>query len=199
MIPIVIVSQSMEIPPAVDDFIMKSGQPFLHYVRPQVKYFEEYYKNKDHNIANARTAAMHQVLKTYLGAQYLFFLDADVVPPPNAIETLLAKKKRIISGWVPRRGGGWVGGQWVLPHVFQHYKEPGPGLTETHIVNLGATLVHRPLLENYIFGPGDEYCRRLEDGMVCRLADSGQFSQEMIFYNKQTLYLDGDVICQHLD
>jgi len=47
-------------------------------------------------VSVARNLCVTEFLKQ--GFDYLFFVDADTVPPPEAIKTLLASKKQIISG-----------------------------------------------------------------------------------------------------
>jgi hypothetical protein len=197
MIPIVMISDKQTLRPEVANYVNKTGNPLIFLHCPLIAFGYSLAKDKDLTIARGRTKGMRKAMNEYPEAEFLLFLDADVLPPEHAIETMLMKKKKVISAWIPRRGGGWVGGLWELPHVFAHFPGPMSGLTETHIVTLGCTLVHTSLLKNYYFGPGDRAVRRKEDGAICRISDSGQFSHEMM-QERQTLYLDGDVICDHL-
>ena len=97
---------------------------------------------------HARNAVAAQVQQSQ-DVDYLFFLDSDVVPPPDAIIRLLRHRKPIISGVYCRRSpphGVPVmqrGGQWVtdLP---QEGRDP---LIEVDVVGAGCLLIHRSVLQ----------------------------------------------------
>lgn len=82
------------------------------------------------------------------GFSYLFFLDSDVIPPPDAIIRLMRHKKPVISGLYCRRSpphgvpvmmkpvGNWI---TQLP--------PKGQLVEADVVGAGCLLIHRSVLE----------------------------------------------------
>lgn len=81
------------------------------------------------------------------GADYLFFLDSDVVPPPDAIARLIAHRKPIISGVYHRRSSphGWPvmmkGGNWVR-------KYPKGKVIEVDVVGAGCLLIETNVLKD---------------------------------------------------
>jgi hypothetical protein len=77
---------------------------------------------------------------------YIFFLDSDVVPPPDAVARLMAHNKPLVSGLYCRRSPP-VGvpvaiknGQWLTKY------RPG-SLVEVDYVGAGCMLIHRSILE----------------------------------------------------
>ncbi len=80
------------------------------------------------------------------GAEWLFFLDSDVVPPEDAVPRLIARGKPLISGIYARRSPPMSlpvmmrGGRWVE-------KYPANTLIEVDVVGAGCMLIHRSILE----------------------------------------------------
>jgi hypothetical protein len=93
---------------------------------------------------HARNSACQRLLQS--DCQYLFFLDSDVVPPPDAVLRLLSHKLPIVSGMYCRRSPPAAvpvmlnGGQWVT-------KFPPNALMEVELVGAGCLLIHRSVLE----------------------------------------------------
>jgi hypothetical protein len=81
------------------------------------------------------------------GAEWLFFLDSDVIPPPDTIHRLIAHRQPIVSGVYCRRSppaGIPVmikDGQWVA-------NPPMNTLIEVDVVGAGCLLIHRSVLQN---------------------------------------------------
>ena len=93
---------------------------------------------------HARNAACMHTLQS--GAEWLFFLDSDVIPPRDAVLRLINHRKPIISGMYCRRSPPHSvpvmikDGQWCTNFV--------PGSTiEVDVVGAGCLLMHRSLLE----------------------------------------------------
>jgi hypothetical protein len=93
----------------------------------------------------SRNSAVQAFLQS--PAQYLFFLDSDVVPPRDTVPRLMAHNLPITAGVYFRRsppygvpvmmkGGGWV------------TSLPDRGLIEVDLVGAGCLLLHRSLLES---------------------------------------------------
>lgn len=88
------------------------------------------------------TACMHAL---DLGADYMFFLDSDVVVPPDTIERLIALNMPITSGMYCRRSppeGVPVmirDGQWITEF-------PKDALLEVDLVGAGCLLIHTDVL-----------------------------------------------------
>lgn len=94
----------------------------------------------------ARNSVASQVVQNP-DIDYLFFLDSDVVPPPDAILRLLRHRKPVISGMYCRRSPphgvpvAQKNGQWVTP------PEPGKDpLMEVDVCGAGCLLIHRSVL-----------------------------------------------------
>lgn len=83
------------------------------------------------------------------GAEWLFFLDSDVAPPPDAVPRLLAWDRPVISGMYCRRSPPHAvpvmmrDDRWVTD-----IPAPGKGpLVEVELVGAGCLLIHRRVLE----------------------------------------------------
>lgn len=90
-----------------------------------------------------------------LGAEWLFFLDSDVIPPKDALVRLIAHQKPIISGVYHRRSPpegiavmlkGTVGpdGKPAVQWMTQY---PPNQVIEVDLVGAGCLLIHRSVLE----------------------------------------------------
>jgi hypothetical protein len=92
----------------------------------------------------ARNTACMRCLE--IGAENIFFLDSDVVPPHDAILRLLAHRMPVVSGMYCRRShpAGYPvmmrGGQWITQF------EPN-SMVEADVVGAGCLLIHRSVLE----------------------------------------------------
>jgi GT2 family glycosyltransferase len=84
-----------------------------------------------------------------LGWEWLFFLDDDVIPPPDAIIKLMSHKKPIVSGLYYRRYEPLApvmlrdsenGPQWI-----QEFN--APDLLEVDYVGAGCLLIHRDVIK----------------------------------------------------
>lgn len=93
--------------------------------------------------------ARNEAVRIFLGNglfQYLFFLDSDVVAPPDTIYRLLAHNQPIVSGMYCRRSPphglpvAIKNGSWVTNFV------PGSVL-DVDLVGAGCLLIHRSVLE----------------------------------------------------
>ena len=94
---------------------------------------------------HARNAGAMQALDA--GATHVFFLDSDIIPPPDAILKLLAHNQPIISGLYCRRSPP-VGvpvmqrppGQWITQY-------PANQVIDVDVVGAGCLLIRRDVLE----------------------------------------------------
>lgn len=93
---------------------------------------------------HARNAACMKALD--MGAEYLFFLDSDVVPPRDAVVRLLKHRKPIVSGMYRRRSPPVSvpvmikNGIWVTDF-------PPNQLLEVDVCGAGCLLIRRDVLE----------------------------------------------------
>lgn len=92
----------------------------------------------------ARNVAAMRALEC--GAEWLFFLDSDVVPPHDAVLRLIAHKQPIISGVYCRRSPPVAipvmikDGKWLTEF-------PANAIIEVDLVGAGCLLIHRTVLE----------------------------------------------------
>ena len=110
----------------------------------------------------ARTQAAYQCLNG--GFQWLFFLDADVIPPPSALTQLLSYRLPICSGLYHQRFPTWTGEELkYLPCIFNEGIDANNNLVRTevrdfqygqllevHYVPGGCLLVHRSVFETML-------------------------------------------------
>ncbi len=145
------------------------------------------------------TAVMHGL---NLGADYIFSLDSDVIPPPDAIHRLLARNQPIVSGMycrrspphavpVAMRNGGWM-------------TEFTPGaLEEVELVGAGCLLVRREVFERV---PPQRAGKPWYDWRVDLrdLQDMGPHLSEDFTWNHHVrshgykVYVDTSVQCLHV-
>lgn len=109
--------------------------------------------------AEARTQAAHTLLSA--AWQYLFFLDCDVLAPPDTISRLMAHRLPIVSALYHQRYPTWLGIEGAyLPCMFNERRLPDGKvekqvitefqygqLVEAQFVPAGCTLVHRSVFE----------------------------------------------------
>ena len=109
---------------------------------------------------HARNTGCQKLLE--LGWEWLFFLDDDVIPPPDAVMRLLNHKKPIVSGLYYRRYEPIVpvmlrdseyGPQWIREFN-------APELIEVDYVGAGCLLIHRDVLNS--LQPLSARCRWFE-------------------------------------
>lgn len=149
---------------------------------------------------HARNAACMRTLES--GADYLFFLDSDVIPPRDAILRLLAHQQPIISGVYCRRSPPVAipvmikDGQWVTNY-------PPNSIIEVDLVGAGCLLIHRSVLESL---PPQRPGRHWFDWRVdmAGVPDSGpHLSEDFTFchhcrQNGYKILVDTSIQCRHI-
>jgi hypothetical protein len=157
---------------------------------------------------HARNSACQAALDS--GADFLYFLDSDVVPPNDAVLRLMAHNLPIVSGVYFRRSPPLgvpvlmkrnpIGGQlsW-LSHL------PGPGLLEVDVVGAGCLLIQRQVLEKlppqrpgYRWFDWRVNLRGLGvvDEQTC-LSEDYSFNLHARAHGFQT-WVDTSIICRHI-
>lgn len=145
---------------------------------------------------HARNTAVDRTLEH--GFQWLFFLDDDVIPPPDAIHRLISRGGDIVSGLYYRRAEPIVpvmikevNGQRIWVTDFQ-----AGSLLDVDLVGAGCLLIHRRVLER-VPKPWFEWLldrpeipegqRCSEDFAFCRKAKQHGFN----------IQVDTGVVCRH--
>ena len=176
------------------------------------------------NITIHRNELREKALK--IDADYYWMLDSDVVPPKNALSSLMLQtgkkvstiasiningnfipagtvnpEKSIIGGWYPvkyTKKHEWACGKWVGDNMFYILREPQNSLIQVDMIGLGCCLVKRKVLE-WIKLTEEEVFKISTDryGRKTLAGDCVAFGN--IAYNMgYKLYMDGSVICEHL-
>lgn len=197
-VPIVIARRPGPFDSRVLRWLKQSDQPVIVHEAQRENLDQHFERNRCKNIARARNAAFRKALSEHPSAEFFLSLDDDVLPPPGAIGIMLAAAELgVISAWIPGKRAGFSGGVWVRKNTFAHFEEVRPGLTETHLVSLGCTLIYRDLVEGHEFGSGtDLFCFDL-DGQKYHAADSGAFS-EHVLNSGGRMFLSAGVVAEHL-
>lgn len=96
---------------------------------------------------HARNTAVERMME--MGFRWLFFLDDDVIPPPDVIPRLKAHGQDIVSGIYWRRQPPLLPVMLrETPQGAMHIAEWQPGaLIEADLVGAGCLLIHRRVLE----------------------------------------------------
>lgn len=151
---------------------------------------------------HARNAAAMKALE--VGASHLFFMDSDVIIPPDGVMRLLARNEPIISGLYNRRSppaGIPVmirNGQWVTDY------KPG-SIVEVDLVGSGCLLIRRDVLETMKepVRPGKQWFSWQVD-LVSLLPPGEALSEDFAFcaharrrYGYKVL-VDTSVECRHI-
>jgi GT2 family glycosyltransferase len=126
--------------------------------------------------------------------EWLLMVDADIVPPDNALFELLSHEKEIVSAPSLVRKGNEAA-PLILRREGEEYRSMHnpEGLTEVDATGTGCILVHRSVFQR-IPPPWFEFVldqngllKRGEDFEFCERARSAGFS----------IYVDCDLLCEH--
>lgn len=149
---------------------------------------------------HARSFGCQRALET--GHEYLFFLDDDVIPPPDAIYRLIRHNKDIISGLYYRRQLP------VYPVMMREVEGKGPqwitdaklgDMVEADLVGAGCLLIKRKVLE-VMNPPWFEW--KCDPFRFPKLALTDRCSEDYDFCRKARalgfkLFVDTSVQCSH--
>ena len=97
------------------------------------------------------------------GYEYVFYLDTDVIPPPNTLTRLLSHRLPIVSGLYHQKFPTWTGMDVkFLPCMFNEGRDAQGNtsrveipfqygqLVEAHFIPAGCLLVHRSVFERFL-------------------------------------------------
>lgn len=144
---------------------------------------------------SARNEAVRLFLENYY--DYLFFCDADIVPPPNVFEKLLGADKDIVSALCFSLRSDAEGVIFPFPSVYRldpdgYRPDYGKGLKEVDAIGGGAFLVKRKVFEQlpepFAFTYRRGVCEFSEDFVFSRKAKEAGFS----------LWCDFTCRCKHI-
>lgn len=150
------------------------------------------------NCAAARNNARIKALET--DAKWIMFLDADVVPPVNAIDHFLIQKTPVRGGWYPIKCDEprWVAGRWVADNTLYNYQQPYRlGLYPSDIMPAGCCMMDRDIVELIEFDHGtDIQFTDYTSGQRAILGECGMFGN-MLHELGEVTWMNPAVICEH--
>lgn len=146
---------------------------------------------------HARNTGCLKVLE--LDFEYLFFLDDDVIPPWNAIHTLMSHKQPIVSGVYYRRNPP------ICPVMLRETAEGrtwvtefyAPDLIDVDYVGAGCLLIHRDVLIKMGKNWFDWRCDREDIPPTERMSEDFSFCYEARKLGYK-IKVDTSVQCRHI-
>lgn len=134
-------------------FVLKMHGPPIHRHEDPVT---EKYLNCSHWRNEVRKAALET------DAKWLFFLDADVVPPRDAIMCFMRERRAVMGGWYRIHGSDcFVAGEWVGDNLFAHFRAPYGMIRQSDMAPCGCLMMRRDIAEQIEFRPGHDKQTRL--------------------------------------
>ena len=148
-------------------------------------------KNPKKRLCEARNMLIDYFLKT--DCDYLFHLEADVLPPQNVIYSLSKWDKKIVCGWYYIGQQRGEEGSYMTPCLSSD-KRPlnemdlcKEKLLKVFVGALGCCLIHRSIFENgYRFWVRDDL----------KMMDDGAFWYDM-WEKGIDVFVDTDMLCIH--
>lgn len=195
---LVVIITSGAVEPRCFESVLAQDHPsfavMVHVLKP-VEHVADCEADRFFNIARNMNAARKLALAS--DCTHFVFVDSDIVLQPDALSSLLSHRKDIIGGWYrmiqsPLR----VAGCWVADHTLYHCR-PAPSVIKVDMVGHGCMLVSRGALETLHFESGFDRVCRSEAG-DCYLGPCAAFGN-LAASKGFNLYMDGHVICGHID
>lgn len=159
----------------------------------------EWVFNANEPVDAARNNLVEFCQRTFTGWDMLFWLDADVVPPTDALDRLLAAEKSIVAGCYKLFIDGHE--MWSFKESDEWCHEPDPQGPRRPITQTGAgcLLVHREVFERlpwpwfkFVHQPMDDTGAILKTGEDCYFCDQARAAG-------YELYVDPVVRCRHFN
>lgn len=158
---------------------------------------------KDKDILDNREDARKKVLA--MEADLYLILDSDIVLPKHAISEFVKQMDsgsiKVIAGWVPGiQPEYWVGGYAVDGDKYIRIDKWQPSVTMVDVVPVGCVMVARDVLEKVQFRVWDKPLNviDLRSGSPHMLYDECCDFSAQVSQMKTPMFLDGDVVCEHL-
>lgn len=153
----------------------------------------EKYKNCSRNRETARQIALAS------DADFFFFVDSDVVVPPDALINLMRNEKEVVGGWYKIRNteNRYPAGKWVADNTYYSYQKVQPGLVKVDCLGMGCALFSRKILEQIKFESGTEWQAKMTDGRPMILGECAMVGNRLAELNCD-FYMDGNVVCDHI-
>jgi len=145
----------------------------------------------------ARNVCVREFLNT--DATHLFFLDADVAPPHNALEVLLSHNREIVSALVFTSLPDENGQVWPVPCAFRMHDGKlrpyfGRGLVEVDAIGMGCVLIRRNVFETL---EPPWFCLRYDRSRTTlSLGEDLDFCEKARAHGFR-IFVDYNLVCDH--
>lgn len=144
--------------------------------------------------------AREQALKT--DAEFFWFVDSDIVPPPTALAELVLQNKPVVGGWYRIINDRWyVAGKFLGLNVLMNWDNVQTDVVRAGFVGHGCMLVQRRVLETLRFRHGcDELAMRFdgESSGPISLGACGAWGVDCLKAGFE-MFMQGNVHCGHKD
>ncbi len=157
-------------------------------------------KNKSENITRNRNYVRPMALAS--GAEWIMWIDSDVIIPPNAISDFMKcadeKGSKLMGGWYKKiNSPDWVACRWIKPGVVRYFKEPVKGVIEADLVGIGCSMMHRSVLQKLEFRTAVEEYNKDEAGNTYYTGNCFSFCEDAKALGVRP-YLVGSIVCEHV-
>lgn len=151
------------------------------------------------NCAKNREAARKLALAS--DATRFLFVDSDVVIPPGTISELTKQPFDVIGGYYQVGGHTrYTCGRWVGDNLFLNLRAVEPSVTKVDCIGMGCAMFTRKALQDVVFEHGtDKTAKTWIDGqLVPMLLGECAALGNLLAEKGYQLYVDGNVVCEHL-
>lgn len=179
-----------------------------------VGWIAEAYRTGDYDISIIPTCgvqpvdkARNQIVDEFLESDctHLLFIDADTIPPPNAIKKMLAADKEIVSGLTPiieyniKNKDDIASGYYKKWNCVgmndKHIKEPYIGLVPIKGAGGSCIMIKRHVFET-MKRPWYRFLDQDDNGKEARIGEDIYFTAMSISAGFQP-YCDTSIVCEH--
>jgi hypothetical protein len=150
------------------------------------------------NCAENRESARKMALAH--SADQFLFVDSDIILPSNALEEFMKQSQfDVQGGWYKvRNSDRYAGGRWVKDNVFSNFKKIQKSLVLTDLVGLGCAFISRLVLEAVTIKHGTDVVAKTEAGETMIVGECGVLGDDIAKLGF-SMYMNGSVVCGHLD
>lgn len=194
----VIITKKEKIDPRVIAAIKAQGCELVINKLKPIKLHENPEKDRYMNSVRNRNAMRKRMLKRK-DWDKLWMVDDDVIPPEDALKTMLAANLPVVGGWYKMHSGDdWICGQIIEKEsrTIYMYTVPRKENTVVDLMGPGCCLIDRKVLEKIEFDAGVDSLTRSARGFPTFEGDSFNFTQKVKALGYHPTMVN--VICQHL-
>jgi|SRR5882724_2123397 len=156
--------------------------------------------NGSENVVRNRNYVRKMALAS--DAEYFIWIDGDIIIPPNTFEDFIdiSKKhgEKLLGGWYKARYGDiYVSGRWDDNGLLIKTNQVQEGITWSHLIGIGCSMIHRSLLEKLEFRTGCDQLSKDENGFTYYVGDCLAFCEDSRRLGVLPK-LVGSIVCEHI-